>query len=190
MFEGVAERISVPGAVGVIPTDTVYGIVARASDEAAVARLYRLKQRDRKPGTVIAASVEDFVALGIERRHLDTATRFWPGPVSVALPDREPSSERQPAIRIPDHEALRALLRMTGPLMTSSANQPGEPPATTFTEAEAYFGDAVDFYIDGGDLSGRAPSTIIKITDDGIEVIREGAVKIQGIAQKSRDKDS
>jgi len=55
---------------------------------------------------------------------------------------------------------------------------PGESPANIVAEAQAYFGDAVDFYVDGGDLSGAAPSTIIRIVDDAVEVLREGAVKI------------
>jgi tRNA A37 threonylcarbamoyladenosine synthetase subunit TsaC/SUA5/YrdC len=55
---------------------------------------------------------------------------------------------------------------------------PGEPPANTIAEAREYFGDRVDLYQDGGDLSGRAPSTVIRIIDDAIEVLRAGAVKI------------
>jgi L-threonylcarbamoyladenylate synthase len=63
-------------------------------------------------------------------------------------------------------------------LVTSSANQPGEPPAETLAAAHRYFGEDVDFYLEGGDLSGRQPSTIIRVIDDAIEVLREGAVKI------------
>jgi len=71
------------------------------------------------------------------------------------------------------------VLEQTGPLVTSSANHPGKPGSVTIREAIDYFDGRVDFYVDGGDLSGRAPSTIIKITDSGsIEIIREGAVKL------------
>jgi tRNA A37 threonylcarbamoyladenosine synthetase subunit TsaC/SUA5/YrdC len=55
---------------------------------------------------------------------------------------------------------------------------PGEPPANTLQEAEKYFGDQVDFYVDGGDLTGHEPSTVIRIVDDAIEVLRPGAVHI------------
>jgi len=76
-------------------------------------------------------------------------------------------------------EKVRSVLEQTGPLVTSSANHPGKPGSVTVDEAWDYFGDRVDFYVDGGDLSGREPSTIIKINDDdSIEVIREGAVHI------------
>jgi L-threonylcarbamoyladenylate synthase len=82
------------------------------------------------------------------------------------------------AIRLPADKDLQELLKRTGPLLTSSANLPGESPATNIAEARQYFGDKVDFYIDGGDLSNRQPSTIIRIIDDAIEVVRPGAVKL------------
>jgi len=64
-------------------------------------------------------------------------------------------------------------------LVTSSANQPGEPGAVNVRQAWDYFNDQVDFYVDGGDLSDRAPSTIVRIATDGdFEVLRDGAVKL------------
>jgi tRNA threonylcarbamoyl adenosine modification protein (Sua5/YciO/YrdC/YwlC family) len=169
------------GHVGVIPTDTVYGLVCRASDERAVERLYALKDRQQKPGTLIAANVEQFVDLGIKARYLKAVEQFWPNPISIEIPHSiaylNQGTGRQ-ALRIPDDEALQTLLVVTGPLQTTSANQPGQPEATTIDEAIAYFGDSVDFYVEGGDLSGRKPSTLIRIIDDAIDVVREGAVKI------------
>lgn len=182
-MQDIAAILNVPGNIAVIPTDTVYGVVARAQDKAAVARLYELKHRHHKPGTLIAASIDQLVELGIPRRYLTAVEQYWPGAVSVVIPD-SPGLEyldmgkHSLAIRIPDHEALLELLRQTGPLITSSANMPGEPTATTITEAQAYFGDKIDHYHDGGDLSGHAPSTVIRVIDDAIEVLREGAVTI------------
>ena len=169
------------GAVGVLPTDTVYGLVSRAADERAVARLYALKQRDHKPGTIIAANIEQLVSLGIKARYLKAVEQFWPGPVSIETPhsiDYLNMSTGRQGLRIPADENLHALLERTGALQTTSANAPGLPVSNTVEEAQAYFGDSVDFYVDGGDLSSRPPSTIIRIVDDAIEVIREGAVKI------------
>lgn len=171
------------GRVGVIPTDTVYGLVARASDVQAVAKLYALKHRQHKPGTVIAANVEQLMKLGVPEAFLRRVAHWWPASLSVEIPLSEnlnylhQATGRQ-AFRVVADEVVRALLEQTGPLATSSANQPGLPGSVTIEEAEAYFEDEVDFYVDGGDLSGRAPSTIIRVADDGIEVIREGAVKI------------
>lgn len=173
-----------PGTIGVIPTDTVYGIVARAADQAAVAKLYQLKSREHKPGTLIAADIDQLVELGLKRRYLTAVEQFWPGPVSVVIPAANPSlaylhqGKLSLAVRIPEDENLQKLLAQTGPLLTSSANQPGQPPAGTVAQAKKYFGDQVDFYIDGGDLSGRQPSTLIRIVDDAIEVLRPGPAKI------------
>jgi L-threonylcarbamoyladenylate synthase len=169
------------GKVGVIPTDTVYGLVCRAADEAAVDRLYELKHREHKPGTIIAADVQQLVDLGIKARYLKAVEQFWPGAVSVEIPhhlDYLSQSTGRQAMRIPADEPLRALLQATGPLQTTSANAPAEPVAQTVEEAVGYFGETVDFYVDGGDLSNRPPSTIIRVVDDAIEIIRRGAVNI------------
>jgi L-threonylcarbamoyladenylate synthase len=173
-----------PGAIGVIPTDTVYGVVARAADHEAVARLYDLKDRDAKPGTLIAADISQLEKIGLKHRYLKAVEQFWPGAVSVVIPASDPALEylhrgrMSLAVRVPAGRKLQTLLKKTGPLLTSSANRPGEPPANTIAEARGYFGGKVDFYIDAGDLSGRQPSTIIRILDDAIEVLRPGAVKI------------
>jgi L-threonylcarbamoyladenylate synthase len=169
------------GAVGVLPSDTLYGLMACAANQKAVERLYALKSRDHKPGTIIAANIEQLVDLGIKARYLKAVEQFWPGAISIETPhsiDYLNMSTGRQGLRIPDDAALRAFLEQTGPLQTTSANKPGEHAANTIAEAQAYFGDAVDFYVDGGDLSGRPPSTIIRIVDDAIEIVREGAVKI------------
>jgi L-threonylcarbamoyladenylate synthase len=184
VFSKISEKLLRAGAVGVIPTDTVYGLVARAADPSAVDRLYKLKSRERKPGTLIAASIEQLEELGLKHRYLKAVEQYWPGPLSVIIPCSEPSlaylhqGVMSLAVRIPAQPELVELLQKTGPLITSSANHPGEPTANTAEAVRAYFGDAVDFYVDGGDLSDREPSTIIRIVDDAIEVIRNGAVKI------------
>lgn len=169
------------GAVGVIPTDTVYGLVCDASNQQAVARLYALKSRENKPGTVIAASVEQIVGLGVPKRYLTAVEQYWPNPISIEIPHNimylNQGTGRQ-AFRIPSDKAVHKLLQKTGPLQTTSANHPGEPTSVTMKEAKGHFDDDVDFYVDGGDLSGRPPSTIIRIVDDAVDVIREGAVKI------------
>ncbi|CAN5421057.1 L-threonylcarbamoyladenylate synthase [soil metagenome] len=182
-MQDIAEVLQRPGAIAVIPTDTVYGVVARATDQVAVARLYELKNRHHKPGTLIAANIDQLVELGIPRRYLTAVEQFWPGAISIVIPcgpelDYLELGQSSLAVRIPDQSSLLDLLLVTGPLLTSSANMPGEPTANTVTEARAYFGDQVDAYQDGGDLSGHAPSTVIRVVDDAIEILRDGAVKI------------
>lgn len=173
-----------PGAIAVIPTDTVYGIVARATDQVAVTRLYKAKGREGKPGTLIAASQQQLEELGLKHRYLKAVEQFWPGAVSVVIPVSDPTLEYlhqgkiSLAVRIPADTKLQKLLAQTGPLLTTSANLPGQPVAVTIMQAKDCFGDQVDFYEDGGDLSHHQPSTIIRIVDDAIEVLRPGAVKI------------
>lgn len=174
-----------PGAIIVMPSDTVYGLMARASDREAVGRLYRLKNRESKPGTLIAADIDQLVALGIKKRYLQPVSGYWPGAVSVIIPVSDPAlnylhqDKGSLAVRLPDNTELVKLLSRTGPLLTSSANPPGQPPAATIEEARAYFGNEVDLYVDGGLIKDRLPSTIIRVIDDAIEVIRPGAVTIQ-----------
>lgn len=170
------------GAVGVLPTDTLYGLVCRAADQAAVKRLYKLKHREKKPGTVVAASIEQLVDLGLKARYLKVVEQYWPGPISIIIPCVDLSYVHlgvgSVPVRISADASLNKLLFSAGPLLTSSANQPGQPPANNLAEAQVYFDNQVDFYVDGGDLSNRPPSTIIRIVDDAIEIVRPGAVNI------------
>lgn len=183
MFDNTAQDLQQPNAIGVIPTDTVYGVVARAADQQAVQRLYQLKHREGKPGTIIAASMEQLEELGLKHRYLKAVEQYWPGALSVVIPCGPDlqylhQGKFSLAVRIPADKQLQELLQETGPLLTSSANHPGEPFSTTVDQAKKYFGHDVDFYIDGGDLSANHPSTIIRIVDDAVEVLRQGAVHI------------
>jgi tRNA threonylcarbamoyl adenosine modification protein (Sua5/YciO/YrdC/YwlC family) len=170
------------GKVGVIPSDTIYGLAALASDESAVRHLYELKHRENKPGTLIAANIDQLVELGLKARYLKAVEHYWPNSISIIIPSHDLAYIHQGkgsiAVRIPADPKIREFLEKTGSLLTSSANMPGEPPANTVKEAEKYFGETVDFYVDGGDLSGREPSTVMRIVDDAVEVLREGAVKL------------
>jgi len=175
------------GQIGIIPTDTIYGLVTAAGNKASCTRMYKLKSRHAKPGTIIAANINQLVELGIPRRYLKAVQDYWPGSVSVVIPagndlDYLHLGKLSLACRIPQDKSIRKLLLHCGPLLTSSANQPGQPPATNLKEAQAYFNDKVDFYVDGGDLSKHLPSTVIRIVDDAVEVLREGAVKIDEVS--------
>lgn len=172
------------GKLGVLPTDTLYGLVCKASDLSAVTRLYKLKKCDKKPGTIIAASIDQLVDLGFKRRYLNAVKDYWPGSVSVIIPTDNSNlsyldlGKGTLAVRVVAENDLENLLQKTGPLLTSSANLPTHVPARNVMEAQAYFGDEVDFYADGGDYSKRQPSTIIRIIDDNVKVLRDGVVKI------------
>lgn len=169
------------GGVGILPTDTVYGLVCSALSEEAIIRLYSLKSRQRQPGTTVAASTEQLVNLGFPEETINRVKHVWPNALSVEMsaahiPDYLKASQPVMAARIPNHPDLLKLLEVTGPLMTTSANTPDSPTSRTITEAVAYFGDDVDFYVDAGDLGERPPSTIVGYKGDELIVYRQGAV--------------
>ncbi|HZM63890.1 MAG TPA: L-threonylcarbamoyladenylate synthase [Candidatus Saccharimonadales bacterium] len=173
------------GAVGIIPTDTIYGIVTRAGDAQAVDRLYQLKQRpdEIRSGTVIAASVQQLVDLGIDRAAIQQVAHLWPNPLSIELPVPEELSHlyqsgAHRAFRVVADPQVQAFLHKTGPLLTTSVNRSGMPPATNLAQAQAYFGDKVDLYVQGGELGNRPPSTVAVFKDDKVQVVRPGAVTI------------
>ncbi len=172
------------GAIGVLPTDTVYGLVAPARDKSAVSRMYAVKERPSQPGTTIGASIGQFEQLGFPYTPLAAANHYWPAPLSVVIdaahvPAYLKVDRESLPVRIPDAPELLDLLSKVGALMTTSANHPGVPTATTIQAAIDYFGDTVDFYVDAGDLGDRPPSTIIGFDADGqITIYRDGAFKL------------
>lgn len=170
------------GAVGIMPTDTVYGLLTIASGPASVKRFYSLKQREQKPGTLIAANTKQLLALGVDQDEINKVEKWWPNPLSAVLSVHGSDYLHQGvgtlAMRVVANNEIRTLLEQTGPLITSSANQPGEPPATTIQEAISYFGDSVDFYVDGGEIKGALPSTIVRPTGNGIEILRQGSITL------------
>ncbi len=177
-------ELLVHGAVGVLPTDTIYGLVACAWDVHAVERLYALKHRERKPGTVIAANVEQLIDLGLDPEVVRSVAHLWPNPLSIELQLGEELSHIHQgtghgAFRVVSDPEVAVLLEQTGPLLTTSANMPGDPPCITVGEAETCFGEQVDFYVDGGNRANRPPSTVVRLEADGtLTMRREGAVRI------------
>src|SRR5690606_23553234 len=132
-FDNAASQLQ-NGAVGIIPTDTVFGLVCSAYNLEAVNKLYALKKREHKPGTLIATNIDQLVELGIKKRYLTAVERFWPNPISVVIPTGFQLGyldlgKMSLAVRIPKNGTLHKLLLKTGPLLTTSANMPGEKPA-------------------------------------------------------------
>lgn len=185
---GEAAAVIGEGRLGVIPTDTLYGIVCQALRPESVERLYRVRGRSpSKPCIVLIPTLGSLEHFGITPGR-DVRARlleWWPGAVSVVLPvsDGEFAYLHRGlgtvAFRVPDHPALRATLEKTGPLIAPSANPEGSPPATTIEEAERYFGKNSDVYLDGGRLSGE-PSTLVAFDDGRPVVLRQGSVRIMG----------
>lgn len=180
----IIERIK-SGGVVVMPTDTIYGLVCRADNAAAVNRLLSLKHRDnRYPPVIIIGSPTDLAKLGIKltARQKNIIKKLWPGPYSLILPCSGKKFNylhgglSSIAVRLPRAKWLTDFIKETGPLATSSANIHKQDSATTIEEAVGYFGNKVDMYVVSGRIKNN-PSTIISLVDDNPVLVRQGAGK-------------
>ena len=186
-----AARLAVEsGQCIVLPTDTVYGIGADAFSPEAVQRLLDAKRRgrDMPPPVLIAdATLLRVLAIDVPQTAKDLVSRHWPGPLTVIC-RAQPSlrmdlgdAEGTIALRVPDHELARDVLRQTGPMAVSSANVSGQRAAVSCQEAIDQLGGEVAVYLDAGRLSSAdaAPSTIVDFTQhDTGEVLRRGALSL------------
>ena len=169
------------GAIVVIPTDTVYGIAARADDPEAMARLFELKGRDA--GKSIAVLVGDLgQARTLTTHRLDRFAPFWPGPLTVVV-DRAAAAvlhiggtATTVGIRCPDDSFVRRLALEVGPIAASSANESGAPTPATAGDVAALF-PSVSLVVDGGPRRGVA-STVIDATVDPPVLLRAGSLSL------------
>jgi L-threonylcarbamoyladenylate synthase len=174
------------GGIAVIPTDTIYAIVASASNKAAVERVYKLRKRtSSKPMILMVSSKQQIIDMGIKlnERAREIMGKLWPAPLSIVVdaPDQNLNylhrGKKTLAFRMPDNEFLKKVLEVTGPIVAPSANLEGEKPALDIEDAKKYFKDTVPLYVDAGVLQSK-PSTVAKLEDSKLKVLREGAAKI------------
>ncbi len=173
-------RMLKKGGVGILPTDTLYGVVAQALSRKGVARIYSVKGRNEgKPLIILIPDILSLrkfnVTLSPEQKKY--VEKSWPGPVSIIVSCRTKQFEylhrgtKSLAFRMPKSIALRNFLKKTGPLVAPSANPQGLKPASTVAEAKKYFGDTVDFYVSGGKKTGK-PSRVVSLLAEKPEVLR------------------
>lgn len=183
----------VDGGVAVMPTDTIYGMVARAQSESAVNRVYEIRKRaPEKPCIILIGNtleLEKFsVALSKEQKN--KLKEYWIDSLkSDGTKELRPTSiildcandkfaylhrgTKTLAFRMPNLQDLRELLLKTGPLIAPSANVEKFPESENIEDAKKYFGSLVDLYIDGGECRSKA-SKLIRLQKDGsISIIRE-----------------
>lgn len=174
------------GKIGIIPTDTIYGLVGQALTKKTVGRIYEVRERTPdKPLIILIGSLDDLKLFGIriDAKTKKLLAKYWPGKISIILPCKYKKFEylhrgsNGLAFRLPDYDLLVEILKQTGPLVAPSANPEGNEPAANLAEARKYFGKKIDFYYGSGRLKSL-PSTLIKIVKGKVEVLREGAVKI------------
>ncbi len=184
-----AEEFLNNDGVVVLPTDTLYGLVASVYLKKAVDKIYKIKQRDkRKALIVLISSIDDLDIFGVKLGNSQAKflEKIWPGQVSVILPCRKAIYKYihrgigKIAFRMigPRNKNLYELIRVVGPIVAPSANKENDKPAETIKEAKNYFKGNVDIYINGGRKVSEA-STLIRFENEQIEILRQGKVKIK-----------
>lgn len=173
------------GDLVVLPTDTLYGIGADAFTPDAVQRLLDAKGRGREmPPPVLVPEVRtiDGLATDIPDYARALIERYWPGPLTLVL-RAQPSlmwdlgdTGGTVAVRMPDHDIALELLTAVGPMAVSSANRTGHPASRTIIDAATQLGASVEYYLDGGAVTGGLPSTIVDCTHDEPIILRRGAI--------------
>jgi len=170
------------GAVIAYPTEGVWGLGCAPESSSAVERLLQLKQRPTEPGLIlVAADIQQFepYLIGITPEQRQKLEQRWPGPVTFLVPETEicphyiKGHHATVALRVSAHPIVRDLCRLKGgPLVSTSANLRGQPPAMSQAEVTAIFGDQLDFVIPG-ELGGQVgPSEIVDLESG--RVVRPG----------------
>jgi len=181
------------GGIVALPTDTVYGIAVSLATPGGIERLFHVKRRPPDKGVMLLLDdARQAVRAGtIPAAAAALMAACWPGGLTVVVPQRH--DVRWPAaltggsptigLRVPDHDAPRALARAIGPLPTTSANISGFPEATDAAGIVAQLGDSIELVLDGGPALGGPASTIVDCTGDEPTILRVGAVPAETVAE-------
>jgi L-threonylcarbamoyladenylate synthase len=181
-----------------MPTETVYGLAADALSEAAVAKVFEAKERPSfDPLIVHVVNVQQATELAeFNEQASHLAEAFWPGPMTLVLPRRRHAQDEPivpdlvtagldaVGLRVPDHPVALALLKKTRcPLAAPSANKFGSISPTLAQHVVDELGDKVGIVLDGGPCDRGVESTVIRVNEDGVEVLRLGALPVELIEE-------
>ncbi|MFZ4688593.1 MAG: L-threonylcarbamoyladenylate synthase [Polymorphobacter sp.] len=185
---GIAAAVAALRAGGIVavPTETVYGLAARADDAAAVARIYEAKGRPGFNPLIVHVAGEAQAAELVEIDAVAAAlmAAHWPGPLTLVLPLRAEAPVAglvtaglgTLAVRCPAHPVMQALIAAMGPLAAPSANASGRISSTTAAHVADSLGDRVGLILDGGACAAGVESTIVAVADGVVQLLRPGAV--------------
>lgn len=182
----VAAEIIKNGGLVAIPTETVYGLGANGLDEAAVAKIFEAKGRPQDNPLILhlsgAEQIEQFCH-HIPQKAYDLAEKFWPGPLTIVLPAKDTVPKRTTgglstvAVRCPDCEVTRQIIRLAGvPLAAPSANISGKPSTTTAEHVRHDHDGRIDAIVDGGSCRVGVESTIVDLTEERPRLLRPGGI--------------
>jgi L-threonylcarbamoyladenylate synthase len=170
------------GAIGVIPTDTIYGICTSALNKSSVEKVYKLRKRNpKKPCIILISSIDDLslFEVKLQKWQRKILEKIWPGKISVILSCKSKKfsylhrGTKTLAFRFPKDKFILKILKISGPLIAPSANWESYEPARTINQAKKYFNNKV-FYLNRQRLEGE-PSTLLDLTQRKIKIIRKGS---------------
>ena len=187
----IPAKIIKEGGIVIFPTETVYGIGTNGLDEKAIKRLYEVKQRPlNKPISLLVSNIEmvEQVAKNILKLEYKIMQNFFPGPLTIILekknivPNILTANTNTVGIRMPSGEIARKLIEYAGvPIATPSANISGKPSGTNIKDIQKDFERKVDYFIDNGESKLGIPSTIVRVINDEIHILRQGSITMEQI---------
>ena len=182
----LAANIIKNGGLVAIPTETVYGLGANGLDEEAVAKIFIAKGRPQDNPLILHISGPEQIELfchHIPQMAYDLAEAFWPGPLTIVLPAKDCVPKRTTgglstvAVRCPDHETAREIIRLAGvPIAAPSANISGKPSTTTAQHVLHDHDGKIDAIVDGGPCRVGVESTIVDLTEERPRLLRPGGI--------------
>ena len=175
------------GGLVILPTETVYGLAADASNPVAVAAIFEAKGRPRfNPLIAHVADAAQAEAVAVfDARARVLAEAFWPGPLTIVAPVRDRAAVcdlaraglDSVAVRVPGHARARAVIAAFGrPVVAPSANRSGRPSPTTFADAVEETGAFAAAAVDGGACAVGVESTVVSVLDGRVALLRPGSV--------------
>ena len=186
-----AARVLRAGGLVAYPTDTLYGLAALPANDEAVRSLFEAKSRPLdQPLPLLIASTADVPSVAESTPSVASRlmAEFWPGALTVVL--RKAQSFHSIAVgdtvalRVPAHDAPRALARLlSSPITGTSANVSGGPDPLTAEEVRSQLGERVELIIDGGRCPGGGPSTVVDCTVDPPRILRDGAIDREALVR-------
>jgi L-threonylcarbamoyladenylate synthase len=179
------------GGIVAFPTETYYGLAVDPGNEAALQRLFQIKNRPAgKPLLLLVHDISllDGLVSAVPDVYLPLIGKYWPGPLTLIFPAQPHLSAwltggtGTVGVRISPRPEARALARIFGKAVTAtSANLSDQPPARFAFEVSDSFGSAVDFILDGGKTPGGRCSTVIGLRDGRLCLLRPGAITVEGV---------
>lgn len=176
------------GGIVLHPTETCYGFAVDVCQEAAVSKLYVLKQMSLdKPSSVMVSCLEAAQRYGVfSERALKLAEKYWPGPLTLVVPQVTDVPQMYMGVshyiglRVPDHRfTLQLLQDYASPLITTSANLSGRVQCYSVEDVFQHIDqDSIDCVVDGGVLLDRPPSTVVRVEGDQLHVLRPGSLNV------------